>query len=178
MQIASARPTTLIARRATSTWAEAHPAPKDMVSFSGVAGQLNRRLREGGWVMLGGVGLFAGLGAGVGALFAAPVTGALKGLGCLTLSATASEIMENRQLESKIFNWSKTMPGDEATPRDLDSEAFRNKALFAANLATNALVVAGLGAGLGAIIAGTPGAVLGGGGILIAGAFAELLTGQ
>lgn len=125
--------------------------------------QLAHRVREDGLVMVGGLALFAGIGAAIGSLFGAPGVGAIKGAEILGIQAVASEIFENRGLESRIFNWSKVMPGSEATPRDIDLETNgKNKALFYANLATNAAVVSGVGAAMGGVLGGVPGAIIGG----------------
>lgn len=131
---------------------------------------------EWGTTVVGATALFAGGGALVGSMFGAPGTGAVKGLAYLGMMTAASAVMENPKFESAIFNWSKTMPGDRATPRNLP-DTTRNNILFKANLATNALVLSGLGAAGGALLAGTPGAIVGGGLVLVGGAFAELLMG-
>jgi hypothetical protein len=133
------------------------------------------RFKEVGVPLLGGAAMFAGMGAAIGSIAGAPAAGALKGLGLFGFLAAASELMDNRKVESAVFNWSKTMPGDDATPRDLP-DTRKNDLLFKANLATNVAVLSGIGAAGGAILGGTPGAIIGGGLVLVGGAFAEVLT--
>jgi hypothetical protein len=180
MNIVSTRiqPTRQLTQRIPSVNSEQNATaqpPADSSSIeSSTFSQARDVAKEYALPVLGGAAMFAAGGAVVGSLFGAPGVGALKGLGMFGFMGVASTLMENRTVESKVFNWSKTMPGDDATPRDLP-DSRKNDMLFKANLATNAAVLAGVGAGAGAILAGTPGAIVGGGLVLVGGAFAEVL---
>ncbi|MBT9584471.1 hypothetical protein IV102_14100 [bacterium] len=132
-------------------------------------------LKEDGWVYAAGAGLFAGIGTLAGGVVGAPALGALKGLQIFTLTAGGDAIMTNKTFESKIFNWSNTMPAEAGTPDDVDYQDPKTNRLFYANLATNAAVVLSVPAAIGAVAFGLPGALAVGALALAAAPFAPLL---
>ncbi|MBS2040544.1 hypothetical protein JST97_36495 [bacterium] len=115
--------------------------------------------KEDGWVYAAGAGLYAGVGGAVGSLVGAPLTGVAKGLEVFALQAGSDRIMNTETFERHVFNWSDTMPACEGTPRDLDYDDPKTKALFYSNLATNVAVILSVPAAVGAILFGPAGAL-------------------
>jgi len=148
-------------------------------TFSDQAQQLWQKakshIQEDGWVYAAGAGLYAGIGTAVGSLVGAPLIGAAKGLQIFGLQAGGDAIMNTKTFESSVFNWSKTMPGNDETPRDLNYEDPKTRVLFHANLATNAAVILSIPAAAGAVLFGAPGALAVGALALAAAPLAELM---
>ena len=131
--------------------------------------------KEDGWVYVAGAGLYAGIGTVVGSAVGAPVLGAVKGLEIFGIQAGGDAIMNNKTFDNKVFNWSKTMPASDETPRDVNLQDPKMKALFHANLATNAAVILSVPAAIGAVLFGAPGALAVGALALVAAPLVELM---
>ena len=172
MQIQT-KPPTVPQARISGVNPKATAGPLD--SIEDLYTKAKAELKEDGWVYAAGAGLYAGIGTLVGGVVGAPAAGALKGLQIFAINAGGDAIMNNKTFESKVFNWSKTMPAEAATPDNVDYEDPKTKALFYANLATNAAVVLSVPAAMGAVVFGLPGALAVGALALAAAPFAPML---
>lgn len=134
------------------------PAPKRKES-SELVEQAKDYFKEEGWVYAAGAGLYAGIGTLAGSAVGAPLAGAAKGLEIFALQAGGDALMNNKSFDRHVFNWSNTMPASEGTPEGVDYQDPKTKALFYANLGTNAAVILSVPAAIGGILFGLPGAL-------------------
>ena len=135
--------------------ASARPEPQEATKLDNIKDYWN----EDGWVYAAGAGLYAGIGTAVGSVVGAPLAGAAKGLEIFALQAGSDALMNNKSFDRHVFNWSNTMPASEGTPEKIDYDDPKTRALFHANLATNAVVILSVPAAVGGILFGLPGAL-------------------
>ena len=151
------------------------PDPVDRVDLGGWLQQAKEGWDRDGWVYAAGAGMYAGVGTVMGSLVGAPLVGAVKGLEIFTTQAVGDAIMNTPSFQSGVFNWSKTMPAEADTPKDIDYSDPKTSRLFHANLGTNLGVCLAVPAAIGGIVFGLPGALAVASLALVAAPFAEAM---